>query len=262
MKYQQKFNTWLGPFPIEFDYTSQLYTYKRDFFQLKFYYFIVFASLYIVNVTSTFFLLVLRLFYPDPMFKNEHFIIFFFILIVMGFLVAIAISIFLYGKIGVQTLNALMVQFRNLNKILKPNKPCKKFKKPIGIRQQIKQLCYEENGSLDILGIAILYFATYSLWFHYMVAFGALVFDVNPMRHFAHALLGNKFMNQFKVRVLGGLFYFIVLFFNTSTGVRLCQVIVNLFVIPLQFKLKIIRLLNELYARCDSEQKYAQHIHE
>jgi len=261
MKYQQQFNNWLGSFPIEWNDSTQQYTYKRHWKKLKFYYFNVVVLLYGVNVGSTFFILLIRMFKSHPQFGMEHWILFFLLLALMGFVVGIAIAVFLLGQNGVLALNALIVHFRNLRIIQCPQRARpKKYKSDFkGILKRLNDLCHEENGSVDVLGIAIMYFVSYSLWFHYLTSFGAIFLDVNPMRHIGFELFGDVAMRKLKTRFYIGLFSFIVLVFNTAQSTRLIQVIVILFVIPLQFYLKIMGILDNMYNECKTIGAYEKH---
>jgi hypothetical protein len=238
MKYQTTLNSWLGAFPIEFNDKTRQYTYKIHPRDLKFYYFSVIYLLSSVNIGSALLVCFIHFFiHPVKGLTTTHIVLFGFLGGGLSFVVGIAIGVILFGSDSCLAINALLTTLENTW-----GRPLRKKRYPqtiSGYVKRMKDLSRKENGSLDMIGIAIVYFASYSVWFPPFIFIASGILDLSPMTFLAREVFGHKFMSYWKPRFLSTVGTMIVIAINSAQTIRLIQVIVIMFIIPVQIYLKI-----------------------
>jgi hypothetical protein len=258
MTYQTKLNRWLGAFPLEFNEKTRQYAYKIHPRDLKFYYFSVLYLLSHVNIGSIMMVFFIHfVIHPVKGLTTTHLVLFGFLGGGLSFVVGIAIALVLFGREGTMCLNAELVLLESLR-----GPPRKKRRYPqttSGYIKKMKDLSRKENGSLDILGMAMVYFDSYSVWFPPIIGFAGGILDLNPMLFLAKEFLGYKFMSYWKPRLLVSLGTMIVVGINTAQTIRLIQVIVIMFIISGHTFLEILNKIDNQFNAAKTTKEYLLH---
>jgi hypothetical protein len=257
IKYQTILNRWLGSFPIEFDFTVNEYKFNGNPRRLKFYYFSILLTFVMAVGPANGAILVHFFIKPIEGLTMAAIVI----LILMTFaaifaLIGLPIDFVLGGRNGVMSVNSLLHLMGHLRSKDPPKQP---VKYEIGLRGKLKKardLLRDEEDELDLIGVVMVYTATFSAWFPHLCSIIAILLDMEPLKHFAVGVFGGKFVNVLESRLLIGTVSLITISVGVGTAVRLIQTFVVLFMVTLQFYLKILRKLEKVFRATRTKEQF------
>jgi hypothetical protein len=257
IKYQSILNRWLGSFPIEFDFTVNEYKFNRNPRRLKFYYFSILLGLVMGLGTANGAILIN--FFIRPIEGLTMVAIALYIMLTFGaFFVLIGLPLFLVfgGRSSVMSVNPLLHLMAHLRSKDPPKQP---VNYELGLRGNIrkaKDLLRDPEGHLDLIGVVMVYVATFSAWFPAFVSILAILLDMEPLKYFAVGVFGGKIVNRLESRLLIGTVSVITLSVPIGVGIRLLQTLAVLFIVTLQFYLKILRKIENIFQTTRTKEQF------
>jgi hypothetical protein len=249
MKYQAIFNQWLGSFLVEYDYTVCQYSFKNNLSQLKRYCFNNLLSLAAGGMV--FGSIIIHLFIcPLEGFTALLIPIYIIVLLAIIFLVVlIPFSLIVKGKEPVMSVNALIFLLKYFRS-MEPRKKPKRYKSGLeGFIQKAKDLTKNESNRFDVMGATIFFIASYSLWLPPFFTAFTVAANMDPLMILMTAALGSKTMSSWGPYLVTLVVSLINLIIVVGFAVRVFQVIVVLYIITLQFYLKIQEIIQKMFEK-------------
>jgi hypothetical protein len=243
MKYQEIFIRWQGSFSLEYDYKLHRYSFKNHPRQLKAYSFLILEG--IASFGVLFSIVGTHLFIrPVEGFTALHIPMYILILLACLFVFILApVSFVFVGKDSVMSINALTLLFEQL-KSEKQEPPRKAQPGLKGFILKAKDLMKNETGNWDVLGGTILFLASYTLWVPPLMVGLAIALNMEPIMMFMGIVLGaNKVESNWGIYLATLAAGFVNDILMIAFGTRMILAIVPLYVIALQFYIKIQRII-------------------
>jgi ABC-type multidrug transport system fused ATPase/permease subunit len=260
MKYQAILNRWIGSFPIVYDYNINEYKFDRDPRHMKFYYFCIVVIMIVMSVGCIYGMALIHFFIRPVEGLSMAYIVIYLMMSLVGIFLTMGVPpcLVLFGKDAVMSINALIKLFAHL-KSKKKKSPKQPVKYKVGLRghiQKAKDLSRDDDGNWDLMGAAMVVFASFSAWFPPFFGILATVVDMEVLKYFALAVFGGKFVNRLGIRLLISVMSFIIMTLDAAIGVRLVQVIIILYIITLQFYLRILHKLEKMFGEARSKAQF------
>jgi hypothetical protein len=257
IKYQTIVNRWLGSFPIEFDFTVKEYKFNGNPRRLNLYYFTILFSFVMGYGPSNGAILVHFLIRPIVGFTMAT-IVMFIIVQFAGIVSLIGIPIYLFfgGRSSAMSVNPLFHLMSHLRSKDPPKQPVKYEVGLWGKFKKAKDLLWDEEDHWDLIGGVMVCAATFSALLPLRFSIITILIDMEPLKHFAVGVLGGKFVNILESRLLIGTVSLITLSVGMGSALRLTNIFVVLFMVTLQFYLKILRKIEKVFQATRTREQF------